>query len=355
MLIQPLRTVGKAVVNSERTRWREDARDALVAVQGAHIDPAEVDRHLRISFSVWLRPGAELDAWIEEALKMNATPSFFVSSFVNAKHTEVYPEQILWSELCTRLAQFEAPKDGKKTDLPAWSPVRYREGSRRGSANVKEVSCIVLDIDSEKRPVSIEEACKPWQGVAHCVHTSWSHTVERPKFRVVIPLAQPVEVGLWPRVWNWAQLRAKVEVDAKCKDPARIYFVPALRDADAPHEAFVSDGPMLVLPEEAFLPTPEERRRQKLKEMDRIKPRGMTERPRRAELVSISPTEREALGLRLGGRVDDRQVVRDVVCPGCGRPSLFWPVYPTGTRMAMCRHRGTCGRLVSLEKLNEGM
>ena len=355
MLIPELHTVGNTVVNAERTRWRHVIRESIRSLEGLHLDPGEVDRHLRISFSVWLKPGDELDGWIQEALRMNGTPSLFVSSFVNAKGTEVFGERILWRELCERLGEFSPPIEGGKVDLPAWSPVRYREGARRSSANVEEVSCIVLDVDSDSRPVSIEEACKPWQGVAHCVHTSWSHTPERPKFRVVIPLAQPVEVGLWHRVWSWAQFRAKVEIDAKCKDPARIYFVPALRDADAPHEAFVAEGPMLVLPEEAFLATPEERRRKQQKEMDRIKPRGMVDRPRRAELVSISPAEREALGLRLGGRVDDRQVVRDVVCPGCGRASMFWPVYPTGTRMAMCRHRDTCGRLVSLEKLNEGM
>src|SRR5688572_22529594 len=68
-----------------------------------------------------------------------------------------------------------------KRDLRLWSPVLYREGtSERGSEGVTHISCLVLDYD---KGVRISEALSLWQDWFHCVHTTWSHTPEHPKFR----------------------------------------------------------------------------------------------------------------------------------------------------------------------------
>lgn len=354
MLIQPLRAVGKAVVNAERTRWRQVIRESIRSLEGLRLDEAEVRRHLSISFSVWMHKDSdEMREFIDLAIEANRSRPLSVCSFIGARDTHPNGESIHWRELAGRLTTFDRPASGEKTDLHAWSPCSYKSGTTRGAKNVVEVSCIVLDIDSDSRPVSIEEACKPWQGVAHCVHTSWSHTVERPKFRVVIPLARAVKAKHWARVWAWAERRAGVEVDGKCKDPSRLYFIPALRSPDAPHRAFVSEGPMLELPADAFVPTRRERTAQKWKEaaqipaMRQFSPVGDYAR----RVAKYSPEERERIGLALGGFVDDHGVVRDVVCPGCGRASLFWGVTPKGGPRAMCRHRSSCGGTFDLVDL----
>lgn len=96
----------------------------------------------------------------------------------------------------------EARKNAKK-DLRVWSPTLYRPGAdKRGGDHVTHVSCVVLDFDDG---TSIEEASRRFAHHFHIVHSTWSHTEEHPRFRLVLPLEHPVPAGEWPRMWAWAE------------------------------------------------------------------------------------------------------------------------------------------------------
>lgn len=129
-----------------------------------------------------------------------------------------------------------------KTDLRLWSPTLYRAGGRRGSEDVVHLSCLVLDYDAG---ATIEAASARWSDFFHVVHTTWSHTPERPKFRLVLPLAAPVLAEDWERVWGWAQRRAGGLIDSALKSPASTYALPATAGHDHPRRAFVARAPLL--------------------------------------------------------------------------------------------------------------
>jgi hypothetical protein len=60
---------------------------------------------------------------------------------------------------------------------------------------VESVSCLVFDGDRvPPDPKRLESVC--WIG-----HTTYSHTPDAPRWRVVIPLAQAVPVTSWRDVW----------------------------------------------------------------------------------------------------------------------------------------------------------
>ena len=113
-----------------------------------------------------------------------------------------------------------------KLDAPGWLPVRMRDGeTRRKSANVSEVWALVCDLD---------DGLDGWDSLVERVeatgrrailHTTWSHTPEAPRARVVFPLDEAVSAEKWAEVWEsgaaWASSWGAV-VDGKCKDPARL-------------------------------------------------------------------------------------------------------------------------------------
>lgn len=132
-----------------------------------------------------------------------------------------------------------------KERLPCWSPTVYPEGSKRGSEHVQELSCLVLDYDDGSDP---EEARAVWGSSFHILHTSWSHTPELPRFRLVLPLATPVPVADWQRVWSWAEEHCGRAIDPRCKGAGRMWTLPALPHPEAPHLAWSHGGPLLEPP-----------------------------------------------------------------------------------------------------------
>lgn len=105
-----------------------------------------------------------------------------------------------------------------------FSPVRYRDGTERGSANVEVVTAFVLDME-HCGPYDLYAPQWPW---AHVAYSTWRHRPEEPRYRVVFPLREPVPAAQWKETWR--RLNAAVadgKSDAACSDAARMYYFPA--------------------------------------------------------------------------------------------------------------------------------
>ena len=114
-----------------------------------------------------------------------------------------------------------------KITAPAWSPVQMVEpGARRAASNVAALSMLVLDCDAGE---PIDRLIRFGDQHIRIGHTSWSHTAEHPKARLVFPFASLCPVEHWGAVWGaaarWAASEG-VTVDAAAKDPSRLYFGP---------------------------------------------------------------------------------------------------------------------------------
>src|SRR5690606_12849658 len=68
-------------------------------------------------------------------------------------------------------------------------------------------------------------------------------------WRLVVPLSRPVPAERWAEAWSWAAYRTP-EADPACKDPARLYFAPAVVHRDQAREARVHVAPVLDLLDE---------------------------------------------------------------------------------------------------------
>lgn len=275
-------------------------------------------------------------------------PVVDVCRFDSIKHRHPVHARVPWPRLAARLTRFEVYPS--KEAAPLWSPTRYAPGTTRGRRNVELVSCLVLDFDSG---VGWDEVLPRWAGTALAVHTSWSHTPEHPKWRLVAPLAAPVEGARWGLAWHWAAERSGLANDEKCKDASRIYYVPCSRSADAVRVAFVLEGAPVRVPGDVLHPVP----RAANPWVDGP-PRRRAERSaaqgRRGELYRLDEGARRELGEQLGGHVAG-QAVKGVRCPDCGRPSISWWI-PIGPQLqARCNHRNSCGASFWLDELESAL
>lgn len=142
------------------------------------------------------------------------------------------PESVGWYDLCARFSR-PAKVDGPKVSAPGWLPVAMDEGvTHRRKANVRRLWALVVDFDGHDGvtvPFMLEQLRPmPWTWL---LHTTWSHSPDQHKARVIFPFSSEVAVERWPEVWaagaRWAASWGG-DVDQSCKDPSRLYFAPAL-------------------------------------------------------------------------------------------------------------------------------
>lgn len=123
---------------------------------------------------------------------------------------------------------------------PGWSAALF-ENDQRGKDNVQAVTAAVLDYDGG---ADIAEALASWGGNFGLLHTSKSHTVEAPRFRVVLPLSRPVSAFEWEILWSRLSEHAKGAPDANAKDSSRFWYEPGIPD-DGAFWSTRLEGPML--------------------------------------------------------------------------------------------------------------
>jgi len=148
------------------------------------------------------------------------------------------------------------PHDFPKKKLPCWSPALYKEGMTRSNKGVREISTVVLDYDDpkaakDKNGNKIEP--KPiWSagrmdahlqslGLAYALYTTWSHTAEKPRYRVVFFLSRFINIREFPKVRDHVieLIGYNRGLDTQCKDLSRHYAAPIRRTGVA-FESFLN-------------------------------------------------------------------------------------------------------------------
>jgi len=127
------------------------------------------------------------------------------------------------------------------------------KGQRKG-ANVQAMTAIMIDVDNavtqtqkdangrelldaagrptkvkvqRADPLSLEDARALFSEYEHVVYTTFSHTPDWHRFRVVILLPAPCPAADWPMVWAAVVQHTGSRVDLVCGDLSRMYFVPS--------------------------------------------------------------------------------------------------------------------------------
>lgn len=111
----------------------------------------------------------------------------------------------------------------------------------RLARNVTSVSIFMADLDTLE-PATLRALLDSYlaDGVGFAAYSSFSHTPEKPKARLMIRLPEPIAITS-PREWShtiWpAMMRAfglSIPADAQCCDASRLYFLPRVATVESP-------------------------------------------------------------------------------------------------------------------------
>ena len=255
------------------------------------------------------------------------------SWFPHCRVSKPITRTVSWARLAERLTKPGITTDKKRT--PAWCPATF--DGNRAKANTQQVSCLVWDYDDGTEP---HDALAPWLDFNLCWHTSFSHTDETPKFRIIIPLKQPVKGEHWSRVWKHYAQRCAGGVDAACSDSSRLYLLPfcpsetlhmALGESHQGELGFLEPDPRIweVIEKPAHRPVTNWHARERLKSRGKRDPALMECSDARLNLA-------KHLDANISG---DR--ARHIKCPRCARNSVWFFIDPENPmKTARCNHQG---------------
>lgn len=139
----------------------------------------------------------------------------------------------------------------------------YKENAQREKDNVVSLTAATFDFDNtEDGLLNLQEFLQKLKSLhlIHVYYTTWSHTPERHRWRVIFPFATPVSIE------NWLDLHQRIidllggdtGLDQKAsKDVARMWYMPCKRVAEPYEFGFCLEGKFLdphTLPQTAKEP-----------------------------------------------------------------------------------------------------
>jgi hypothetical protein len=239
-----------------------------------------------------------------------------------------------------------------KLEIPCWSPVRCLPGMTRGVPAVDVVTCLVLDYDDG---TELDDALAPWLEWPLVAATTWSHRDVNPRFRIVLALQTAVPAAAWPTVWAWAAARAVGSVDPACKDPSRLYLLPAVRHEHSPYRRVEHDpgGPLLAVAAHVALSAPGAPTSSPepiARSASACRPPADAARRAARGVFRTDEGARRRAAAWLEAEVTGRRAQR-VPCPKCRRPSVWFWLSPGALATAQCHHRQSCGWFGHLDEL----
>jgi putative DNA primase/helicase len=165
-----------------------------------------------------------------------------------------------WGALCSLLGDFDqsrgelsyqdyqalnpkiaAEKDirSQEKDGPGWIPGVLTSGKGRSNEAVEKLSAIVLDLDNGQ--VGKNEIQEFLGDLEYFAHTTYSHSPEKPKWRVVIPFSKPITPDKLALIFDHFNSLFQGNLDPCGKKPSQLYYFSSC-PKDGPFESFRNEG-----------------------------------------------------------------------------------------------------------------
>jgi hypothetical protein len=120
-------------------------------------------------------------------------------------------------------------------------------GDCRRREDAVEFTLLIFDCD-HSAPEEVLSALRAHK-LAFAWHSTYSHRQitesnpeAAPRYRLIIPLAEPIPAAAYPGLWDWASTFIGGGIDTSCKDVSRAFFLPTIRAAEAPFEFECGEG-----------------------------------------------------------------------------------------------------------------
>ena len=113
-----------------------------------------------------------------------------------------------------------------KWNQRGWSPATFTDDVR-AKTSVERVSMLVYDIDSKLEKYSPESALEALKTYSCFIHTTASHAVELPRFRLIVKLSRDVSTSEYAKLWQKIAVRlfmGGVKPDSAVSTPGKFWF-----------------------------------------------------------------------------------------------------------------------------------
>lgn len=153
-----------------------------------------------------------------------------------------------WSDWLNRLQIPMTNEDKYKRGLVLYGDVADSDSYEkyRKDANIIGRSVITLDYDVINDFKGLYNAiCKQLEDYAWAFHTTYSHTTEKPRIRLMIPLNKPVSADDYRKYAKILAIYIGFEVDESSFVPSQAMALPVKRDKDAVFIIRYNDAPAI--------------------------------------------------------------------------------------------------------------
>lgn len=133
-----------------------------------------------------------------------------------------------------------------KKSVAGFSLASFQE-NKRTLSRVEQVHALVFDFDNGD--TTFKQAVKLFADTAKIVYTTFSHTTDHPKLRLILPFPRPVSADEYARVWDWAAKKitsAGHMLDEAARDASRFWYLPSHKPK-APYEWRELSGSLIDL------------------------------------------------------------------------------------------------------------
>ncbi|MDW4042232.1 primase alpha helix C-terminal domain-containing protein [Staphylococcus saprophyticus] len=166
----------------------------------------------------------------------------------------VQNNNLLWSEWINRLQTPMNNGDKYKRGLVLYGDVKNMEKDGkltqkyRNDENIINRNTLALDYDDITDFKGLYKSiCKQLEGYSWAFHTTYNHTSEKPRIRLMVPLSEPVSADDYRKYTQALAQKIGYKIDEGSFQPSRAMALPVRPDKDIPYIFKYNDAPAITI------------------------------------------------------------------------------------------------------------
>jgi hypothetical protein len=149
-----------------------------------------------------------------------------VSTFRSPYDTTPNPLDVSWDHIVEKMSVPIVALE--KDSVGLFSPAEFRVGGGKAKPAVIAIGFGVLDLDKVSTAGLGRLADRLREmAIAYVIASTWKHTIEKPRYRLVVPFDRKVPADQWSAFWPRLLQVLCPEADDACSDPNRCYYWPS--------------------------------------------------------------------------------------------------------------------------------
>lgn len=168
----------------------------------------------------------------------------------------VQNNNLLWSEWINRLQTPMNNGDKYKRGLVLYGDVKDMEKDGkliqkyRNDENIINRNTVALDYDDITDFKGFYKSiCKQLEGYAWAFHTTYNHTTNKPRIRLMVPINEPVSADDYRKYTQALAHQIGYKIDEGSYQPSRAMALPVRPDKDIPYIFKYNDAPAITIEE----------------------------------------------------------------------------------------------------------